>query len=310
MVTAGLLSLSILVTGCGEGSTAGETTQPTDSRRLVALDEFAGLAALSVGVTPVQIDTVFGYATASDVFDHLGVTTGTAGRDGVDLEAVAALTPTEIIGVSIPTTASAEPNLDEIAPTTVIESTATWQDQLRTIGEALERVDEAEDVIARVEASVATLKTDLTSAGLDGTSVSILGYRDGLFALSRTGTVGSLLDQLGLGRPAPQDIDTEPTNPFVPMSAEQLTDHDADVVIVLSGAAYPTEPLMESPLWNTLGAVKTDSIAPVAAEPWFSANAYGVSWIVDDLRAILLGEGDVGTDADAVERWTSFSASS
>jgi ABC-type Fe3+-hydroxamate transport system substrate-binding protein len=171
-------------------------------------------------------------------------------------------------------------------------------------------VDEAEDVIARVDASVATLKTDLQSAGLDGTSVSILGYRDELFALSRTGTVGSLLTQLGLGRPAPQDIDTEPTNPFVPVSAEQLTAHDADVIIVLSGTAYPTDPLTESPLWNTLGVVQNDSIAPVAAEPWFSANAYGVSWIVDDLRAILLSEGEVGTDADAVERWTSFSASS
>jgi iron complex transport system substrate-binding protein len=309
-VTVGLLSLSILAAACGDESNAGDTTPPTESRRVVALDEFAGLAALSVGIEPVQIDTVFGYATASEVFDHLGVATGTAGRDGVDLEAVAALTPTEIIGVSIPTTASAESNLDEIAPTTVIEYTATWQDQLRTVGEALGRVDEAEEVIARVEASVATLKTDLTSAGLDGTSVSILGYRDGLFALSRTGTVGSLLDQLGLGRPAPQDIDTEPTNPFVPMSAEQLTDHDADVVIVLSGTAYPTEALTASPLWNTLHAVKTDSIALVAAEPWFSANAYGVSWIVDDLRAVLLGEGDVGTDADAVERWTTFSTSS
>jgi iron complex transport system substrate-binding protein len=310
MVPAGMLSLFVLVTACGDGSTAGDTTARSGSRRVVALDEFAGLAALSVGVTPVQIDAVFGYATASAVFDHLGVPTGTAGVDGVDLEAVAALMPTDIIGVSIPTTASAEPDLDDIAPTTVIEYTATWQDQLRTVGEALGRVGEAEDVTTRVEASITTLKADLTAAGLNGTTISIVGYADQLFALSRTGTVGSLLAQLGLGRPALQDIDTEPTNPFIPMSAEQLTDHDADVVIVLSGAAYPTEPLTESPLWNSLGAVKTDSIALVAAEPWFSANAYGVSWIVDDLRAILLGDGDVGTDADAVERWTSFSTTS
>jgi ABC-type Fe3+-citrate transport system substrate-binding protein len=160
-VTVGLLSLSILASACGNDPTAGDTVPPAETRRLVALDEFSGLAALSVGVTPVQIDTVFGYTTASDVFNHLGVTTGTAGTDGVDLEAVAALTPTDIIGVSIPTTASAEPNLDEIAPTTVIEYTATWQDQLRTVGEALGRVDEAEDVIARVEASISTLKTDI-----------------------------------------------------------------------------------------------------------------------------------------------------
>jgi iron complex transport system substrate-binding protein len=304
--SVGLLVLSTLVAACGDDSAGGDTTRATVTRRVIALDEFAGLAALTVGITPVHVDTVFGYATASDVFDHLGVTTGTAGTDGVDLEAVAALTPTEIIGVSIPTTASAEVNLDELAPTTVIEYTATWQDQLRTVGQALGRVDQAAAVIARVEESIAALKADLAAAGRDGTTVSIVGYRDGLFALSRTGAVGSLLTQLGLDRPAPQDVDTEPTNPFVALAAEQLTDHDADVFIVLSGSAYPTEPLTESPLWNTLEAVQNDSTALVAAEPWFSANAYGVDWIVDDLRAILLDEGDVGTDSDAVDRWTSF----
>lgn len=119
-------------------------------------------------------------------------------------------------------------------------------------------------MIVRVEESIAVLKADLVAAGRYGTTVSVVGSNaDDLFALSRTGAVGSLLTQLGLGRPAPQDIDTEPTNPFVPMSAEQLADHDANVIIVLNGAAYPTEPITGLPLSDTLEAVENDSTARV-----------------------------------------------
>lgn len=306
LLAASALLVSMPALACRDD---GASDDAADERRVVTLDEFAGLAALTIGVTPVHVDAVFGYSTAAAVFDHLGVDTGTAGTDGVDLESVAALRPTDIIGVSIPTTAAAEPDLDEIAPTTVIEYTSTWQEQLTATGAALDEADAAAEVIADVEQAIAELKGDLQAAGKAGTTVSIIGANSGeLFALSRTGAVGSLLTQLGLGRPPAQDVDTEPTNPFVPMSPEELGDHDADVVVVLSGGAYPLDEVTGSPLWDTLGAVQNDAVAPVAAEPWFSPNAYGVNWILDDLRAILLGDGAVGTNADAVARWTALTA--
>jgi iron complex transport system substrate-binding protein len=310
--SAVIAAAALLLASCGDGSSAGEAATDTaavaaDDDRVLALDEFAGLAALSLGVEPVQVDLTFQYATAAAIFEAESVTSAPASPDGVDLEAVLAIDADTVLGVSIPTTASVETDLDAIAPTTVIDYAASWQDQLRQAGEALDRVDMADALIADTEATIAALRDDLADAGLAGSTVSVLGSNGGsLFALSRTGNVGSILDQLGLGRPGPQDVETAPTDPFVIVSPEQLGDHDADLVVVLAGAAYPVDEVTGSPVWPTLTAAANDAVAETSAEVWFSTSAFAVSWIVDDLRAALLDEGEVASDTDAVERWTAF----
>ncbi len=317
----GGLAASVLVGACsssGDDSASSTTTAPDDgaepvedspaTANVLALDEIAGLAVLSVGVQPAQVDATFSYTVAGAIFESEGITIEPANPAGVNLEAVAAFRPSAIIGVSIPTTAEAEADLDAVAPTTVLDFSASWQDQLAAVASALGTEDQAAALQTGIEADIDTLRTDLADAGVAGRSVSVIADSDGFFALSRTGLVGSLLSDLGLTRPAPQDVDTDPTNPFVPFSEEQLPTHDAEVIILFTGSAYPTENLESSPLWTGLEAVQADGVIEVSAELWFSSSAFGVDWIVKDLRAGLLSDGTVATDADAVARWEQFSA--
>ncbi|GAB4130205.1 MAG: ABC transporter substrate-binding protein [Roseiflexaceae bacterium] len=307
-----------MVSGCGGAApvssptpaalpTAQATTTPTPAAAVVALDEFAGLSVLSLGIKPVSVFLTFGYGSAKAVFEAAGVATTAAAPDGVNLEAVAALKPSAIIGVSIPTTAAAESTLNSIAPTTVIAYTAPWQEQLQVTGAALGRSAEAAALSTRLADLTTALKNDLASAGAADQTISVIGaIESDIFALSRSGSVGSLLEQVGLKRPAAQDVVTEPTNPFIPISAERINDHDADRIILLSGGAYQSDSLTGSALWPALTAVKEEQVIMVVAELWFSSNAFGIDWIIRDLRAALLSDGSVASESDVVSRWQAF----
>jgi iron complex transport system substrate-binding protein len=314
LIGAGALALGS-VTGCdpqGEAAAPTATVAPTITSAttvVAALDEFAGLSALALGVKPASVFLTFGYTSAKAVFDFAGVQTTPAAPDGVNLESVAALKPTTIIGISIPTTAAAQEKLNLIAPTTVIEYTASWQDQLKVTGATLGRAEAAATLTSQLDGAVTRLKADLAGAGKAGQLVSVISALElDIFALSRTGLVGSMLEQVGLKRPPVQDVATEATNPFIPISAEKIGDHDADTIFLLSGGAYNTDALTASALWTTLGAVKANRIVNVVAELWFSSNAFGLDWIVRDVRAALLDDGAVATEADVVSRWQVFTA--
>lgn len=272
---------------------------------VVALDDFAALAALSLGVTPdLALDT-FGYESTVAVLQAEGVGTQPYGAE-LNLEAVAAADPDVIIGVSLPTTVGVQDQLDAIATTTIVEYTATWQDQLRDVGTALGVPDRADELIARVEEQSADLATDLEDAGLAGDTVSILADLDGLFSPPLDTGVGSVLEGVGLDRPEAQKAPTQADAPFLQFSEEELPAQDADHIVILSGGAYRTEGLTGSPLWGTLAGVQSGDVHEVSAEVWFSSSAFGTSWVLDDLRRILLDETEPKVPADAAEQFAQF----
>jgi iron complex transport system substrate-binding protein len=312
-----------LLAGCGAtpatpAARPTEAPKPTDTPPtattsaqpvIVALDEFTGLAALTVGAKPARVFLTFEYATAKTIFDAAGVPTSPAFGGGANLEAVAALKPTNIIGISIPTTVEVKDKLNALANTTVVEYTAPWRDQLEIVGKALGRADKAAEVAGRIDKSLASLKSEIAAAGKAGSSVSVIGTLDNqFFALAKSGLVGSILEQIGLKRPALQDVTTEPTNPFVPISAEKLTDHDADRIVLFSGGAYDPKPLTSLALWPQLTAVRDKKVSEVLAEVWFMPNSFGADWIIRDLRAALLGDGTVAKAGDVLGRWDAHTA--
>jgi iron complex transport system substrate-binding protein len=285
------------------------TPAAANDQTIVALDEFAGLAALTLGVKPASVFLTFGYTTAKAIFESAGVPTTPGGGDGVNLEAVAALKPKNIIGVSLPTTVAVLDKLKVIAQTTVVEYTASWQDQLKVMGDALGRATTVTQITSKIETAITTLKNDLAVAGKAGQTVSVVGALDkDLFALAKTGLVGSILVQLGLKRPAAQAIETEATNPFIPINAEKLEDHDADTILVLSGGAYQANALTSLALWPRLLAVQNKRVINVLAEIWFASNAFGADWIVRDMRAALLGTGEIASEGDVLRRWQAFTS--
>lgn len=319
---SGTIGASLLA-ACG-ATPAAPSAQPTDAPKptdvpatatpsaqstVVALDEFMGLAVLTLGIKPARVFLTFDYGTAKSIFDAAGVPTAPAFGGSANLEAVAALKPANIIGISIPTTVEVKDKLDALAKTTVVEYTAPWRDQLKAVGDALSRADKADEVAGRIDKALASLKSEIAAADKAGSSVSVIGTLDSqFFALARSGLVGSILEQIGLKRPALQDVTTDPTNPFVPISAEKLTEHDAEFVMLFGGGAYDPKPLTSLALWPKLTAVRDKKVYEVLAEVWFMPNSFGADWIIRDLRAALLGVGTVAKAGDVLGRWDAHMA--
>lgn len=288
-------------------SGSGAAASPAqDDRVVVALDDFAALNALSLGVTPDLVLEVFEYETTTAIFDDLGLTTQPYGSD-LDLEQVIAAEPDVIIGVSLPTTLSKEADLASIAPTTILDYAGTWQEQMDAAAAALGRQDAATALQARLEGDLDALATDLASAGVTGTVVSVIGDNAGRFSPPPDTALGSLLAGAGLERPAAQL--TANTPPFVSFSPETLRDHDAEVLYLLSGGAYATDGLEGSPLWPQLTAVTSDAVYEVNGETWLGSSAFSVDWVIRDLRATLLDDGAAAPGSDAPARFAEFLAS-
>jgi iron complex transport system substrate-binding protein len=306
LCAAGLLVLS----GCGSGddASAGASTSgatPADDRVVVALDDFAALHALTLGVEPDLVLEVFEYESTSAVFDDLGLQTRPYGSE-LDLETVAGAAPDLVVGVSIPTTVSAEAQLDAIAPTTVVDYTAGWDEQLASVAEALGAEDRAAEIRQRLEDATADLAADVGAAGLTGSVTSVVGDNGGFFSPPAATAVGSVLADVGLARPAVQEAAGDPASPFVTFSAETLPDQDGDTLFLLSGGPYGTEALTGSPLWAGLRAVQAGAVHEVSGEVWLSASAFSVDWVLDDLRAVLLDGAEPAAPAEAAARFAEF----
>ncbi len=308
--TASCAAVLLVLAGCGADdepapSSPAASGSGTDDQVVLALDDFAAMHALSLGVQPDLVLEVFEYESTSAVFDDLGLRTQPYGSE-LDLEAVAAAQPDVIVGVSIPTTATAEAQLDEIAPTTVVDYSAGWDAQLDSVAAALGREDVAADLRERLAGETATLAADLAEAGRAGTVTSIVFDNGGFFSPPAATAVGSVLAEVGLARPPAQQQTGDPASPFVAFTAETLPEHDGDALFLLSGGPYATEGLTGSPLWQGLRAVQDGAVHEVSGEVWLSASAFSVDWVLDDVRAALLGEGEPATTAEAPARFAEF----
>ncbi|MPR00234.1 ABC transporter substrate-binding protein [Modestobacter sp. I12A-02628] len=302
---------AVLLTGCsgdtsGESSSSGAASPSADDGQVVvALDDFAALHALTLGVRPDLVLEVFEYESTSAILDDLGVTTAPYGSE-LDVESVAAADPDVVIGVSIPTTVAAEEQLDAIAPTTVIDYAGSWDEQLATVAGALDRDSEADAVVSRVEEQTAEVAAALEDAGRAGAVASVVGDNSGFFSPPAATAVGSALAGVGLSRPAAQQAPGDSTSPFVLFTAETLPEQDGDVLFLLSGGPYATDALTASPLWSSLSAVTGEAVHEVSGEVWLGSSAFSVSWVLDDVRAVLLDEGEPATSADAASRFAEF----
>ncbi len=268
---------------------------------MLALDDFAALHALTLGVEPDLVLEVFEYESTSAVFDDRGLATQPYGSE-LDLGAVAAAAPDVVIGVSIPTTASAESRLDAIAPTTVVDYTAGWDEQLDTVAAALGREDEAAALRGRLQEETEDLAADLDAAGPAGSAASVVADDQGFSSPPAATAVGSVLAAAGLTRPPAQERAGDPAGPFALFTAETLPDHDGDVLHLLSAGPSVTDALTGSPLWPGLRAVRAGAVHEVSGEMWLSASALSVDWVLADLRATLLGGGEPATADQAPAR--------
>ncbi|MEM9515367.1 MAG: ABC transporter substrate-binding protein [Actinomycetota bacterium] len=266
---------------------------PTDTG-IYALDESAGVGLLTLGVEPVAIARFYQDVAVAPVLELTGSNTVEPGG----VEAVAATEPELIIGVGHPSHIEARPELEGVTTVVTPDGASSWADQLRVYGAATGRTERAEAVIAAVEARIETLRSDLKSAGAAGGEASIIQtFGTDYYTYGPDTLAGELLQALGFTR---SEIQSDPDGMrFIQVSPELLgQETDADVVFAPAGSDSDGLSVFDNPAVNV-----GDTPAGVVLEVWFQPHALAAWVILDDIEAVLLGDGQTTTLDDVPQVW-------
>jgi iron complex transport system substrate-binding protein len=287
----------------------GEVEVPTEARRVVALDEYAALNAMALGVEPVLVFGAFQSEVGGEVLGHAGIDVQPASAEaGPDFEAIAAARPDLVLFTTEGAFASHHDRLSQIAPSVSLPYTTPWRDVIGATAEVFGREDEAERVVAAVEGRLDEVRADVAT---DRKSLSILGDTFGMvFAASMKSPLSMVVEEVGFTRPDAQENGTpEPTfDSAVVISTETLAEHDADLVALLSGAYYEADTFLDAPTFQALSAVEAGNAFVVDGDMWFGSYPFAIYWLLEDLAALHAGDGQdgIGTVDDTDARWGAF----
>jgi iron complex transport system substrate-binding protein len=283
---AGALLAAVAVTGlaaCGDdesdGASAGPsaatsafpvsiehrfgTTEITKApERIVVVGLVEQDALLSLGVVPVATTEWFGekpgaiWPWAQDELAGAKAPEVLTNVDGIQLEKVAALKPDLILGIYSGLTPEDYGTLAKIAPTVAqpkggIDYGAGWQDLTRTVGKAVGRPAQADQVVADAEAKIAAAKA--ANPAFAGRTALMATNYEGYWVYGAQDSRGRLLTDLGFTLPAGLDAVTG-TEFGANLSRERTDLLDTDVLVWLV-PSYDADraKIQADPLYAKLG---------------------------------------------------------
>ncbi|MFJ4676606.1 ABC transporter substrate-binding protein [Kitasatospora sp. NPDC088783] len=271
----------------------GPVTVPGGARRVVALDTAELDSAMTLGITPVGAAKAPldagppGYWPASRL-------AGVAVVGGIgaapDTAAVTALRP-QLILTNLARDTDHLQALRAIAPTVATRTTgAPWKENFQLHATALDRREQAAAVVAAYDRHVDRAKAALSAAGAAGQRISLVRFVEGSPAVrlyARQNFPGSVLADLGLPRPGPQDADRFDTG----AAPDQLAPADGDLLLY-AGYGDPARnglaTALASPAWRALGAVRAHRAFRVDDQLWFQGIGYtGAHFLIAELLHVL-----------------------
>lgn len=301
------------------GTVAGDTTRtgvrtvdtiwgdieiPEQPERVVAIDEYSAVNLLAMGVMPIVAFSPYGATIVGSIAADAGVEVVPATYGEWNLELIASYEPDVITMVGGPETEPFYATLSEIAPTVVVPHVAPWREILDDVGELTGQEERADRLEAALDSEIAAL----AGSTEPGTSLSVLasGAAFGTFTIGSDAAMSEVLDEVGYARPT---IEQQPatTGVLLPTSDEVLDEHDADLIVALSGndAFYSIDTLTSLPTWPTLSAVVDGAVHETSGEMWTASDPFAVSWVLADLAAIADGT-PAGSTASTGDRWTAY----
>jgi iron complex transport system substrate-binding protein len=282
----------------------GVTEVPVSPQRIVTMtDQNALLPLLELGVKPVaSAGLLAGDGTQvfrrTEGFDTAGI--GFVGAYGeANAEAVAAQRPDLIVGYEFD--ADYYDTLSAIAPTVLVQVFERGLDEaLLDFARLVGQEDRAVELQAEYDARIAALLEGLGDRR-DRMSVSVISAGDpGQFYREDSWqAIGTVTRDLDLLRPPSQQGEAGLDETF---SLEQLSEHDADVVLVIDYSGEGQDPgldaLVGSPLYANLAAAQADQAFLIDGTQTVGAAWARMSRFLDDLERILL---DPELDVDVVD---------
>ncbi|KQN73870.1 iron-siderophore ABC transporter substrate-binding protein [Devosia sp. Leaf64] len=267
----------------------GVTDVPEKPLRIVALTNEATEDLLALGIVPVG---AVRSANADPWFDHVsemlkGVTV--VGEElAPNLEVILSLEPDLILGNKKRHEDIYE-QLSAIAPTVFVENiTGQWRQNLAFYADAVNQTEKGAEVLKYYEDRVARIKASLGDQVNE--KVGLVRFIAGQnYAYNNDSFSGSILRDIGFGRPAAQDK----AGLAEKITLERIPELDGDRLLRFSyetgdgGATKEAETWMASPLWENLSVAKAGHVYPVFDTVWATAGGVMAAHLaLDDIEKI------------------------
>jgi iron complex transport system substrate-binding protein len=318
---AALLAAALVVTSCGSGSdgdtddaaasssssdafpvtiehTFGKTTIEEEPQNVVTWGFGSTDAALALGVVPVAIpfqayggDDEGVLPWIADELEELGADTPTVLPEGdeVPFEAIAAAEPDVILANYSGITEEEYRTLTAIAPTVAYSGeawTTPWRDVVTTVGKALGKEQEAVDLVADTEQTVADAAAEHPE--LQGKTVAAVWDTAGTFyvyegADSRV----EFLTDLGLEvAPSVSELSTGESTFYYTLSYEQTSKLTSDILLSYASTQQEADAFVAQPYAQTMPQVQRDHHATLVGDELIAAvsppTVLSMTWGLDD----------------------------
>lgn len=240
----------------------GSTTIEGTPKRIVTVGAVEQDALLALGIAPAGVVEWIDGAHENGIWpwsrarlDELGGELPTVvgnTQTGVDVERVLSLQPDLILGLYSAMTAEQYEQLSQIAPTVAqpqgyVDWGVPWQELTRTVGQAVGKAEEAERVVAEVEARFQAVQ-EAHPEFVGATSVVATPYQ-GIYLYGPEDLRGRFLRDLGFE--LPEGLDAIAEGSFGSNISMERTDLlEVDVIVWLD--ADPEQEPLSNPLYRNL----------------------------------------------------------
>lgn len=316
LIGISLLTLSIVLTGCGENSenevdsSNEETTEvaetsteqtltdtlgnevivPANPERIIA--SYLEDHLIALGVTPVAQWSVQNGEMIQDYLQDDLKDVSTIPYD-LPFEAVTSFEPDlHLIGSTDAVSDGKYDQYAKIAPTYVIgtEQSENWRENLIKIAEVLNLNDEATKILEEYDTKAEESKIEIKDAIGDESVAAIWLTNNQFFIVSETQSSGAVLyGDLDLTTPAVvKEISSSATGDWSAISLEELAELEADHLFLINSDQAAGIDLFEDPLWNNIPAVKNNHVYEFESDTsWLYtgpvANEQTIDHVLDSL---------------------------
>jgi iron complex transport system substrate-binding protein len=263
----------------------GETKVPLHPEKIIVLGGLDN--ALALGIKPIAATTL-GDNKFLEYLDNFTQGIEKVGQNGQpNLEKILYLKPDLILGLDWD--ADLYEKLSQIAPTVLADSELDWKNWLKKFGEAVGKPDKAENLLQEYDQKIQNIRVKLGD-GLQTTEVSLVNFwANSTRIYMNTSFSGSIIQEIGLRRPAYQDKDKNHEN----ISLELIPKIAGDAIFLILGGHNESrlQQFMNHPLWSDLPAVQQNRVYPVRNDIWIASwGIIGANAVLDDICKYLVGD--------------------